>query len=301
MASSCLSRGVVAEQLRALGVRAGRVLLVHTSYRAVRPVERGPEGVIEALTEVLGPEGTLVMPSWSGDDSVVFDPAASPAAADLGIVAETFRRLPEVVRSDHAFAFAARGRHAAEIVVGPLPIPPHTLESPVGRVHALDGQVLLLGVGHDANTTLHLAELLAGVPYRVLKSALVRRNGAVERIEYGENDHCCARFGFADDWLRARGLQCEGSIGNAHARLMRARDVVHVAVEQLRREPLVFLHPAGSGCAECEEARLSVAARRHKGRRDRGNMTSSSCLRRSCAASGPRASPGKGQARTRLK
>lgn len=252
------SRAEVAARLRALGVERGGVLLVHTSFRAVRPVEGGPVGLIEALRDALGPEGTLAMPSWTGDDGEPFDAAATPAAPDLGVVADTFWRLPGVLRSEHLFAFAAAGPRAERITSGPLPLPPHVPESPVGRVHELDGQVLLLGVGHDADTTLHLAELLAGVPYRVPKHVTVLRDGRPVRIEYGENDHCCERFGLADGWLRARGLQREGPVGHAHARLVRSRDVVAVALERLAEDPLVFLHPAEAGCAECDEARASI-------------------------------------------
>lgn len=253
-----ISTAAVAAQLRALGVQPGGVLLVHASFRAVRPVEGGPPGLIRAFRDALGPDGTLVMPSWTGDDGSPFDPATTPASADLGIVADTFWRLPGVARSEHLFAFAAVGPRAEEVTSGPLPLPPHTPESPVGRVHDLDGQVLLLGVGHDADTTLHLAELRAGVPYRVPKHCTILRDGRPVRIEYGENDHCCERFALADGWLRARGLQREGRVGHAHARLARARDVVEVARERLARDPLVFLHPLDATCAECDAARTSV-------------------------------------------
>ena len=252
----------LARQLGALGVRKGGVLLVHTSFRAVRPVEGGPRGLIEALMMALGPAGTLVMPSWSGNDDEPFDPETTPAAADLGVVADTFWRLPGVRRSDHFFAFAAAGPAADRILADPLPLPPHIPESPVGRVHELDGQVLLLGVGHESNTTLHLAEIIAGVPYRVPKSLTVLRDGRSERIEYGENDHCCQRFALAGEWLRERGLQREGRVGNAHARLIRSRDVVDVAVEHLRLDPLVFLHPVDAGCEDCDAARRSISAGR---------------------------------------
>ncbi|HEX6367433.1 MAG TPA: AAC(3)-IV family aminoglycoside N-acetyltransferase [Longimicrobium sp.] len=255
-----LSRAEVAGQLRALGVREGGVLLVHTSFRAVRPVEGGPHGLIEALRAAIGPEGTLVMPSWTGDDETPFDAASTPAAADLGVVADTFWRMPGVARSSHPFAFAAAGPRAEEITSGPLPLPPHIPESPVGHIHDLDGQVLLLGVNHDADTTLHLAELIAGVPYRLPKSITVMQDGRPARISYGENDHCCERFALADAWLRERGLQAEGRVGYADARLIRARDVVAVALEHLASDPLVFLHPPGAGCEECDEARRSVAA-----------------------------------------
>jgi aminoglycoside N3'-acetyltransferase len=254
-----VGRAELTAQLRRLGVQDAGVLLVHTSYRAVRPVEGGPGGLIAALRDALGPGGTLVMPSWGGDDDAPFDAATTPAARDLGVVADTFWRLPGVVRSAHFFAFAAAGPAAARITADPLPLPPHQPASPVGRVHELDGQVLLLGVGHDANTTLHLAELLAGVPYRAPKHCTVLGpDRRPVRVDYGENDHCCQRFALADEWLRARGLQREGRVGHATARLLRARDVTAVACEHLARDPLVFLHAAGSGCVECEEARQSV-------------------------------------------
>jgi aminoglycoside N3'-acetyltransferase len=197
------------------------------------------------------------MPSWTGEDDQPFDPRVTPASSDLGVVADTFWRQPGVLRSGHLFAFAAAGPEAARITSGPLPLPPHTPESPVGHVHDLDGQVLLLGVGHDADTTLHLAELLAGVPYRVPKHCTVLQEGHPVRIEYGENDHCCERFALADEWLRGRGLQSEGRVGHAHARLARSRDIVRIALEHLAPDPLLFLHPLSAGCADCDEARRS--------------------------------------------
>jgi aminoglycoside N3'-acetyltransferase len=253
-----ISTREVVDQLRQLGLRAGDVLLVHTSFRALRPVEGGPSGLIDAIREAIGPDGTIVMPSWTGADDQIFDARRTPASEDLGVVAGTFWRMAGVLRSHHPFAFAAEGPHARDITRDPLPIPPHNPQSPVGRVHELDGCVLLLGVDHDANTTLHLAEILGGAPYRVTKHITIEEDGRAVRIEYGENDHCCQRFALADTWLRARGLQAEGPVGHAHARLMRARDVVRVAREQLAADPLVFLHSPGAGCEECDEARQSV-------------------------------------------
>ncbi len=255
-----LSTEQVRDQLRALGVELGDVLLVHSSFRAARPIEGGPAGLIEALSRAVGPIGTLVMPSWSGDDDRPFDPATDPASPDLGIVPETFWRLPGVRRSDHAFAFAARGPLAERILADGLPLPPMRPESPVGRVLECDGKVLLLGVDHDANSTIHLAELLAGVPYRAPKHITVLRNGRPRRIDYAENDHCCQRFRLAGDWLRQRGLQREGPVGHAPSLLMRSRDLVDTVVARLEREPYLFLHPRGSGCDECDGTWRSVAA-----------------------------------------
>lgn len=240
-------------QLRTLGVTEGGVLLVHTRFSAVRPVDGGPAGLIRALREAVGTQGTLVMPSWTDDDDAIFDAATSRANRDLGVVPDTFWRMPGVVRGAHPFAFAAAGPLAQEIVGGPMPLPPHTYDSAVGRVHAHDGQVLLLGVGHDANTTLHVAEVMAGVPYGIPHHITVLREGSAVRIDYLENDHCCQRFTLADAWLRDLTLQREGVVGHAHARLMRSPDLVRVTVERLRENILLFLHPRGE-CAECDKA-----------------------------------------------
>jgi aminoglycoside N3'-acetyltransferase len=253
-----LTRTDVHEQLRSLGVLPGSVVLVHTSFRALRPIEGGPRGLIEALRGAVAPGGTLAMPSWTGSDDEPFDAASTPSAPDLGVVASTFWRQPGVMRSQHAFALAAYGQHAQQIVEGPLPLPPHGRGSPVGRIHELDGYVLLLGVGHDANTMLHFAEVVAGVPYGVPKHITVMRDGRLDRVHYHENDHCCARFALLDDWLRVGGLQREGRVGHAHARLVRARDVVDVALAHLERDPLVFLHPESEACEECDAARSTV-------------------------------------------
>ena len=234
------------EQLRTLGVAPGQVLLVHASFRALRPVEGGPRGVIESLLELLGPGGTLAMPSWTGRDDVPFDARTTPAAADLGVLTEIFWRMPGVRRSAHPFAFAARGPRADSVVSGPLTLPPHAPASPVGRVHALDGRVLLLGVGHDANTTLHLAELLADVPYRVPHRFTELRDGVAVKVEYGEND-TAAGASARGRVVAIRGAP-DGGAGRERARgFFRSRDVVLLAVARLLREPLLFLHPAGEG------------------------------------------------------
>lgn len=254
-----LSKAHVTEQLRTLGVREGGVLLVHTSFRAVRPVEGGPQGLMAALRDALGPEGTLVLPSITGDDDHPFDPRTTPPAADLGILPGLFWRQPGVLRSPHFAGFAAIGPKAAEIVSAPLTLPPSSPGSPISVVHELDGQVLLLGIGHGANTMLHLAELMGGAPYRVPRYYTALEDGRPVRIHYGENDHCCERFEQMDAWLRPAGLQAEGPVGHAEARLVRARELVRIAIERLARDPLVFLHPTGAGCEQCDEARASVA------------------------------------------
>ena len=238
-------------QLRFLGVRTGGVLLVHTAFKSVGPVEGGPLGLIAALRAAVGPNGTLVMPTMtSGED--VFDPRTTPTA-DMGITAETFWRQPRVLRSAHpGGSFAAEGPRA-EYICQPQPLsPPHGANSPVGRVHELGGQVLLLGVTHSEDTTLHLAEDLAHVPYSVSHPTVVGP-GRIELI--AETDHCCRGFRKVDAWLQN---QRSGKVGNADARLADSRELVEVALEHLKHDPLVFLCTENSGCDECDLAHASA-------------------------------------------
>jgi len=98
------------------------------------------------------------------------------------------------------------------------------------------------------------------VPYSVLRPCVVDDGGRPKEIQLPETDHCCRGFAHMDAWLRARGLQREGRVGNAEARLIASRDVVDVALAHLRAEPLVFLCDPSAGCEECDEARASVPA-----------------------------------------
>jgi aminoglycoside N3'-acetyltransferase len=245
------------EQLRELGVAPGDVLLVHSSFRALR-AEGGPDALIDALIEVVGPEGTIVMPSWSDDDDEVFDPAAYEVDEHLGVVADEFWQRPDVFRGTHPFAVAAWGKHAEWVAAAPFILPPHAVGSGVSRVHDLDGKVLLLGVDHSENTTIHLGELLAEVPYRKHLHITVLEDGKPKRIDYDENDHCCEGFRQMNVWLNARGLQREGPVAQANAKLVRSRDITATVIEELFDEPTRFLCKRGTGCDECDEAWLSV-------------------------------------------
>src|SRR5688572_3166751 len=243
-------------QLHALGVERGGVLLVHTAFSKLGPVDGGPAGLIAALRDALGPDGTLVMPSMSDNDDAPFD-AAKAACLGVGVLADTFWRLPGVLRSDNPHAFAAIGPRAPKITALHSLDVPHGVDSPVGRIHELDGQVLLLGVGHEADTTIHLAEALAGVRYRRRKYLTVLEGGRAVRYEYGETDHCCANFNLMDAWLDDAGLQRRGSVARGEARLARSRDIVDAALGRLLEDETLFLHPPGVD-SECDEARASL-------------------------------------------
>lgn len=251
--------------LAALGVGPGMTLLLHSSLSALGWVCGGAAAVILALENLLGPQGTLVMPTHSGDLSdpaewenppvpqswwqvirqtmPAFEPDLTPSRG-MGIIPETFRKQSKVRRSSHPhFSFAAWGAQAETITAN------HSLEfslgenSPLARIYDLDGWVLLLGVGHDNNTSLHLAEYRADYPGKQFRqsSAPVRLNGERQWVVFRDvelDSSAFARIG--EQFAGAAGLVKAGKVGGGTALLMPQRQLVDFAVrwmEQHRRHP----------------------------------------------------------------
>lgn len=180
----------LAADLRALGLKPGMTALVHSSLSKFGWVSGGAVAVIMALEDVLTRQGTLVMPTHSADLSdparwenppvpevwwqairdtmPAYQPDLTPTRG-MGIIPETFRKQAGVLRSNHpAGSFAAWGSAAASITARhPLPIV-FGDESPLARIYDHDGWVLLLGVGHGNNTSLHLSEWRADFPAKTI-------------------------------------------------------------------------------------------------------------------------------------
>ena len=230
--------------LRALGVEPGSVLMVHTALSKVGFIPGGAQAMIEALLDVLGPGGTLVMPAFSAsitdpqfwtnppvpeewwptirEETPAYDGRKTPTRM-LGIVAELFRTWPGVTRSEHPHnSVAAIGPSAAAITTG------HELESgmgegsPLARLYELDAFVLLQGVNHANNSSLHLAEHRGTWPgKRTVTEGAPLDSGwtPFESLHYDDKDFEQIGFAFGD---RAT----HGKIGHADAQLMRQRDIV---------------------------------------------------------------------------
>lgn len=251
---SYATRPTLSSQLRALGLAAGDVVLMHSSMRSLGWVVGGAETVIEALLDVLGPDGTLAVPTHTSDNSDPaewsrppvpaawwgtiretmpgFDRARTPASPAMGRLAELVRTWPGAVRSGHPqVSFAAVGAHADEIVAG------HRLDdalgesSPLGAIYRLGGSVLLLGCGHGNNTSIHLAEWRdPGSPRKHYGSRVLTPDGSAwlewDDVEFDADDFAA----IGADFERETGGAAIGPVGDATARLMPQRAVVDYAL-----------------------------------------------------------------------
>jgi aminoglycoside 3-N-acetyltransferase len=244
--------------LRSIGLTDGMTVMVHSSLSALGFVVGGAQSVVEALTKTVGPRGTVMMPTHSGGlsdpsswsnppvpehwwevlraEMPAFDPHLTPTRM-MGAVVDCFRHLDGTKRSAHPTVSAsARGPNAAFLVEG------HELShglgesSPQARLYDLDGSILLLGVTHANNTSLHLAEYRSAAldADEVTCSSPIEVNGERQWVSYlnlDDDDSDFERLG--DDFARADG-EVVGSVGAGTGRLMSFRQVVDYAVGWMR-------------------------------------------------------------------
>lgn len=198
----------VIEGLKRVGITEGDSVMVHTSLGRMGFVCGGPQIVIEALLEAVGEDGTVMMPaqSWKNLDPEAgvhweepkewwqairenwpaYDKRITPTNT-MGAVAEMFRSWPGAFRSDHpARSVAAAGKNAEYLTKE------HDLSnifgtgSPIDKLYRLNGKVILIGVGYDKNTSLHLADARASYPskHNSKESSAILAGGKREWVTY---------------------------------------------------------------------------------------------------------------------
>jgi len=257
-----VNRQQLVDGLRALGLDTSSSVIVHSSLRSFGHVDGGAATVCTALHDTCG---TVLLPASSGDltgipappglerpdnaphrsgswaefDAALaaatpFDPSL-PIDRELGLIPETMRRKFDAVRSAHPhFSYLAVGARAGELVAS------QTLADPLAPLDLLEqwgGRVLLLGVGHTANTCIHLAEQRLGRS-RFWRYAKIASGVWAEFPNIpGESD----AFDAIEPVLAP--VTLETRIGNCRARQVAVADVVAAATRLIRADPAALLAP----------------------------------------------------------
>lgn len=246
-------------QFKNCGLTEGQTIFVHTSLKSLGFVVGGAETLIRSLLEIVGEEGTLMMPSqtWKNLDPSTgvhwnepiewwpiirenwpaFDKEITPAIG-MGAVAEMFRQWPGAKRSDHpARSIAAVGKHAEYITEK------HDLsnifgsDSPVDKLYKLDGQVLLIGVGYEKNTSLHLAETRANFSSKRFadESSAVMIDGKRTWVTYSTqavDDEDFSKLG--NEYDQQKNIKIH-KVGNADVRFMEVRPLIDWTVPWMEK------------------------------------------------------------------
>jgi aminoglycoside 3-N-acetyltransferase len=250
MSYNLLSRADLVQDFHRLGIPFGGLLMVHSSLSSIGYVDGGSETVVDALLEVLGPEGTLVVPTFTDEvarePSFVFDPLNTPSM--VGAISEAVRRRPGARRSLHGWhSLAAMGPLAAAIAkeVGSSP---WLSDGPMPKVIDYGGEFMLLGVPYKRLTLVHLMEWECGVAYRpgrLVEFQMRRPDGSLAKLvnlecppepPFPGNDF--NRLGQA---MEVEGVVRIGAVGNAIARVFQGRAVREVARKLHRKDKRAFL------------------------------------------------------------
>ncbi|WP_173088288.1 aminoglycoside 3-N-acetyltransferase [Devosia sp. 1635] len=251
------TRPSLAGQLQDLGLGPGDAVLVHAALRQVGPILGGPDALIDAFTDVLGPEGTLLgYCDWQAEEDAFadpalrphvppFDPARSRSIRDNGAFPELLRTTPGARRSGNPGASCAAlgaqadwftADHALDYGYGRL--------SPLGKLVEAGGKTLMLGAPLDTMTLLHHGEHLARFPDKPVKRFEVPLllDGATHWRWCEEFDTANAPPGLPEDYFAtvvrdflATGAGQTGRVGNADCVLVAAPEILAFAVHWLEQ------------------------------------------------------------------
>jgi aminoglycoside 3-N-acetyltransferase len=263
-----IDRAQMAVQLRRLGVHAGGVLMVHTRMRELGWVIGGSETVVRALLDVLGPDGTLMAyaaweehvfsaEGWPADyreayrgARLVFDMDTGAARREYGQLPERVRTWPGAERSAHPDAsIVAVGARARELTERHPRDCAYGAGSPLARLVAAGGQVLMLGAPLETLTVLHHAESIARVPDKrqVRFTTLVDQGGKITECTFTDIDTSTGAFPYEDLGLEAdafevigrdalaAGVGVTGPVGEAACHLFPAAELVEFGVAWMER------------------------------------------------------------------
>jgi aminoglycoside 3-N-acetyltransferase len=205
------------QALKCAGIGEGDILICHSSLSSFGWTIGGPVTIIKALMDLVSAKGTIIMPAQSGDNTepsywqhppvpeswwpiirenmLPFDPLITPTRG-LGRIAELFRTMPGVLRSNHPnSSFSGWGSHAIDILKDHPMNEAFGDKSPLGKLYELNAKIVLLGVKHNVNTSLHLAEFRTHYETKVFRkegAAImdkgIRKWESWEDVDYNSDD-----------------------------------------------------------------------------------------------------------------
>jgi aminoglycoside 3-N-acetyltransferase len=242
--------------LRKLGLKKGDIVGVHSSLSSFGYVEGGADAVIDALLDIVGREGTIVMPTHSTNRIKVeltpeeaaagalwlykilpFDPKETPCST--GVIPETFRKREGVMRSLHPmFSVAAIGSKAKEIIEAGSD---NVLEA-WKKLLELDGYILFIGVGLEVCTAMHLAEERVVLPKHILEK-ITPPKWFVEKYPEDEWEWDFGpypEFSKMEEPCQKHKIMRTIKVGEATLKLVRLRELIDLYVEYLRKTPDQF-------------------------------------------------------------
>lgn len=251
-----LTKAEIVGGLHRVGLKACDVVLVHAAMRTLGHVDGGAETVVEALLEVLGKHGTLVVPTFTSAHYAAEDPIVDPEndPSEMGIISQTVKTRPDALKSiAYSASFAAVGRRAEVITQVDPSLTVFDLRSSFGVMLALNTQILLLGVPYQSSTSHHFAEYVCDVPYRhtidLGEVKFRRKDGSI--VMQRMTEHVPLPGAPALDYhklgrmLEEQGSVSIGAIGNAVARRYAMRDLIDLAQTEAEKDYSIFLAPEG--------------------------------------------------------
>ena len=244
----------IVRDARALGLTQGDSVVVHTAFKSIGGVDGGVHALIDALMEVILPDGALLVPNlyiphgFSVENPPRFDLKKDPIREPyLGIT-------PEIFKFDYAERFSIHPTHslagigdkAASILKehekAGLPC---GLGTPWYKNAEMGGKVLLIGCRQHSSTTYHTAEEQMEDPYRltdyVVDGICVLDGQEIlvpSKMHVWKYD---VDFDRINDELEAAGHLVSGKIGDADTLCLRAKPFIDLGLAKLAEDRWYFL------------------------------------------------------------
>lgn len=243
-----LTKKQIVDDLDQLGIKEGDKVLIHTSLSKVGRLEDGPEGFVEAILLALGQEGLAVFPTFTGtaEDSVKNPPQFNvlESLCWTGKVPEVARKRADALRSLHpTHSVAAIGLGKKELTLDHEKVDtPCAKGSPFVKLAEASGEILLVGVDHNSNTTFHTAEELAECPYHMLAepalATVIDYSGKKRQVLTALHKWGTERnFNLLEEEFIKKGIQRSGRVGNAECRLIESMPMIEIIVGFLKKDP----------------------------------------------------------------